>query len=157
MLSFTTIPWIHANDSFNVFSTGNIYLWGDFDQPLPGMPAGGTHLRIMKVSGMDKAGHPPSYSQTMSQPPTYPSQTHYPSQGGPAPPYPSYDPAQSNSPYGMPAPHMQQYSGYGGAETYGGGYGSQPGATEGFHQVPAGPNQTAYYPPQKSKKDCSIQ
>ncbi|KAJ1352586.1 hypothetical protein KIN20_008975 [Parelaphostrongylus tenuis] len=30
-------------------------------------------------------------------------------------------------------------------------------AASGFQQVPAGPNQTAYYPPQKPKKDCCIQ
>ncbi|ETN87272.1 hypothetical protein NECAME_00131 [Necator americanus] len=143
-------------------NSGNIYLWGDFDQPLPGMPAGGTHLRIMKVSGMDKAGHPPSYSQTVSQPPAYPTQSPYPQQGGgAAPPYPSYNPAQSNPGYVMPqSQQQQQYPGYGGGGSYGGGYGDQGGyggPTEGFHQVPAGPNQTAYYPLQKSKKDCSIQ
>ncbi|KAJ1352587.1 hypothetical protein KIN20_008976 [Parelaphostrongylus tenuis] len=46
------------------FSLGIIYLWGDFDQPLPGMPPSCTHLRIMKVSGLDKAGHPPPHSHT---------------------------------------------------------------------------------------------
>ncbi|PIO70743.1 kelch repeat protein [Teladorsagia circumcincta] len=152
-------------------NSGNIYLWGDFDQPLPGMPAGGTHLRIMKVSGMDKAGHPPSYTQTVTQPPAYPSlqPSPYPQPGSAAPPYPSYNPAQTNPGYGMPSPQNpvqpnpgygmppaqnQQYGGDGG---YDGGYGDQGAAASGFQQVPAGPNQTAYYPPQKSKKDCSLQ
>nr|CDJ95920.1 Kelch repeat type 1 domain containing protein [Haemonchus contortus] len=155
-------------------NSGNIYLWGDFDQPLPGMPPGGTHLRIMRVSGMDKAGHPPSYSQTVSQPPVYPSlqPSPYPQPGSAAPPYPAYNPAQTNpgygmpSPqnppqpapgYGMPQPQNQQYGGGYGDAGYGGGYGGQGQATSGFQQVPAGPNQTAYYPPQKPKKDCSLQ
>lgn len=146
-------------------NSGNIYLWGDFDQPLPGMPPGGTHLRILKVSGMDKVGHPPSYNQTVTQPPAYPSMqpSPYPNPGVAAPPYPSYNPAQSNPGYGMqPPPQNPQYGGGGygegtAAPQYGGGGYGEGTAASGFQQVPAGPNQTAYYPPQKSKKDCSIQ
>lgn len=140
-------------------------MWGDFDQPLPGMPPGGTHLRILKVSGMDKVGHPPSYNQTVTQPPAYPSMqpSPYPNPGVAAPPYPSYNPAQSNPGYGMqPPPQNPQYGGGGygegtAAPQYGGGGYGEGTAASGFQQVPAGPNQTAYYPPQKSKKDCSIQ
>ncbi|KAJ1352582.1 hypothetical protein KIN20_008971 [Parelaphostrongylus tenuis] len=67
------------------FSLGIIYLWGDFDQPLPGMPPSCTHLRIMKVSGLDKAGHPPPYSHTVNQPPLYPSTSPLPHSQATAP------------------------------------------------------------------------
>ncbi|KJH44527.1 kelch repeat protein [Dictyocaulus viviparus] len=136
-------------------NSGNIYLWGDFDQPLPGMPQGGTHLRIMRVSGMDKAGHPPSYNQIVNQPPTYPSPSPapYPQAGVAAPPYPAYNPTQTNPSFATPNyPSLQQHDG-----GFRGGSFGQPNLGSSFQQVPAGPNQTAYYPPQKSKKDCSIQ
>ncbi|KAE9416220.1 hypothetical protein Angca_000565 [Angiostrongylus cantonensis] len=141
--------------SIMCFFSGNVYLWGDFDQPLPGMPPVGTHLRIMRVSGMDKAGHPPSYSQTITQPPSYPSPSPflYSQPGVATPPYPSYNPSKTNPSFGMPTNQPQQSYGDG---FFGGNYG-EPSAASGFQQMPAEQNQTTFYPPQKSKKDCCIQ
>ncbi|CAL2047953.1 unnamed protein product [Caenorhabditis brenneri] len=40
--------------------SGTIYVWGDFDQPLPGTQQHGTRLRNLRVSGLEKASHPPA-------------------------------------------------------------------------------------------------
>ncbi|EGT40509.1 hypothetical protein CAEBREN_23492 [Caenorhabditis brenneri] len=155
--------------------SGTIYVWGDFDQPLPGMPQHGTHLRILRVSGLEKASHPPAYSTYNPAPPAYPSldeksggnppypsnpsNQQYPSnpyggQGGQqAPPYPSYNPNQSN--YGnagyQGGPSNDQYGNAG----YGGQPGFDPNQQGGYTQTADG--QNAYYPTQKKKKSCSIQ
>lgn len=164
--------------------SGNIYVWGDFDQPLPGMPPNGTHLRILRVSGLEKASHPPAYSTYNPAPPAYPSldeksgnppypsnpsnqpypSNNYGNQGivacnvqnhkilfsggqGQAPPYPSYNPNQSN--YGnagnQQGPSQDQY----------GNAGYDANQQGGYTQTSDG--QNAYYPTQKKKKSCSIQ
>ncbi|CAD6190601.1 unnamed protein product [Caenorhabditis auriculariae] len=162
-----------------VANSGNIYVWGDFDQPLPGM-SHGTHLRIIRVTGFDQANKPPSYTPTAAPPPpAYPSLSDnsspnpqnyqgYPqSQQQPLPPYPSYNPNQSNpgygnqsapQPYGGQYPGQNQYQGQGqqypGQDQYGGQSNTMypsGGSTDQY------PGQHAVYPPQKNKKDCSIQ
>ncbi|EFO23032.1 hypothetical protein LOAG_05457 [Loa loa] len=47
-------------------NSGIIYLWGDFDQPMPGMPTG-THLRILKITGFESI-KPPSYDEASKKP-----------------------------------------------------------------------------------------
>ncbi|PAV71510.1 hypothetical protein WR25_23380 [Diploscapter pachys] len=121
-------------------NSGNIFVWGDFDQPLPGMPSEGTHLRILKVTGIEKAGHPPTYNQAITQPPAYPSlgggATPYPSGAASPPNYPSYNPNQSNPNYqqpgyGQPAPNtgypQQSYPTQGGSGYNQPGYNAPPG------------------------------
>ncbi|KAI6177567.1 hypothetical protein M3Y97_00921600 [Aphelenchoides bicaudatus] len=71
-------------------NSGNVYVWGDFDDPLPNMQEGTTHVRILRVRGLN-AFHPPSYGA--------------PSGGGQAP-YPAN-------------PSYPQQSGYGGQQPYG--------------------------------------
>ncbi|EGT56867.1 hypothetical protein CAEBREN_22105 [Caenorhabditis brenneri] len=54
---------------FTACHSGTIYVWGDFDQPLPGTQQHGTHLRNLRVSGLEKASHPPAYSTYNPAPP----------------------------------------------------------------------------------------
>lgn len=53
------------DDSGGNFS-GSVYLWGDFDQPMPGMSTG-THLRILKITGFERI-KPPSYDEASKKP-----------------------------------------------------------------------------------------
>ncbi|CAD5217441.1 unnamed protein product [Bursaphelenchus okinawaensis] len=113
--------------------SGNVYVWGDFDDPLPGMQSGQTHVRILRVKGLNTLS-PPSYNQAMgggSQP--YGGNQPYPGSGGNQPypgsgsnqPYPgsggSY-PGQSgnNPPYPGSGGGNQPYPGqqYGGNQPY---------------------------------------
>ncbi|KAF8354550.1 hypothetical protein PRIPAC_96173 [Pristionchus pacificus] len=147
--------------------SGNVYLWGDFDQPLPGMPHG-THLRILRIRGFGQKAAPPSYdAATSASPypsvtpsPTYPSQPiapypqsapAHPPAGQNAPAYPSYAPNPAAG-YSAPGAMPQQGAYQAPGPSYGGDYPRQDG--QGYH---APPGQQAYYPPQeKKKKDCSI-
>ncbi|EJW80701.1 hypothetical protein WUBG_08389 [Wuchereria bancrofti] len=47
-------------------NSGSVYLWGDFDQPMPGMP-NGTHLRILKITGFESI-KPPPYDEASKKP-----------------------------------------------------------------------------------------
>jgi len=125
---------------------GNVYLWGDFDQPLPGMPPSGTHLRILKVNGMG------GQQSSMDQPPPYAQAVSYPTQqqgyGMPQQGYPTQGAYSQPQPYGTPSPPQQQGYGYGAPQPTGFAYG----------QPPTGPpsGQQAYYPPQQKKNECAI-
>jgi len=127
----------------------NAYLIGDFDQPLPGMPPDGTHIRFLKISGFSQL-NPPSYNQALNAPTTYPTGNNpYPSGNNPmyptannpypssTPPYPAQNPpypqqSQFNEPY-PPGRDQGPQRGYAGGEpsTYnmgpGSNYGNQPG------------------------------
>jgi hypothetical protein len=155
--------------------SGSVYIWGDFDQPLPGMPASGTHLRILRVQGLSLK--PPSYDQAMNYPsstPAYPQpnpSTGYPSSdnqsGGHGQPgqggYGYNQPQPNNPPIGQGGYNQQQpqaYPGYNPPMGQGGGYNSPQNPQDSYGQSPPGnfQNQPQYphYPPQEKKKDCSI-
>ncbi|CAJ0565299.1 unnamed protein product, partial [Mesorhabditis spiculigera] len=150
-------------------NSGKVYLWGDHDVPLPGMPQQGTHLRILKslegkgfvhgsnipflVSGMENyKTPPPSYDQSAGH--SVPS---YQQNNTPTPPaYPSYQPMGGQQ---QPAPQMgfntggsspypqNQSSPYpqGGAAPYGGqpSYPTQGGS---YPRQDYGGNQGEYQP-----------
>jgi hypothetical protein len=165
--------------------SGSVYIWGDYDQPLPGMPASGTHLRILRVAMNLK---PPSYDQAMNYPSSTPSYPQ-PNQPGnyPSPDNQSGGYGQSgqggygfNQPQGYSSPPMgqggynQPQGGYnqsqGGYNQPQGGYNTPPVGQGGYPQNPQdsfgpppqgtfpGQQQPQYphYPPQEKKKDCSI-
>ncbi|EFO92481.1 hypothetical protein CRE_14294 [Caenorhabditis remanei] len=120
--------------------SGNIFVWGDFDQPLPRMPPHGTHLRILRVSGLETVSRqPPVYSSFA--PPAYPSVDN--KSGGTNPPYPSD--TYGNQGGGEPA---LPYPCYKGQPEF------DPNQEGGYTQTSDG--QNAYYP-KKKKKSCSIQ
>ncbi|GMT30719.1 hypothetical protein PFISCL1PPCAC_22016 [Pristionchus fissidentatus] len=157
--------------------SGNVYLWGDFDQPLPGMPHG-THLRILRVSGFghkvrypisisaESTAAPPAYedaylSYSSSQPPAPYSQaptSHPPAVGfNGAPAYPSNGYSQPGVMMPQPGAMMPQ-PGAMLPEAYatppGSHYPVVQGNGEGY-QAP--PGQHVYVPPKgKKKKNCSI-
>ncbi|KAI6239133.1 hypothetical protein M3Y99_00616700 [Aphelenchoides fujianensis] len=134
-------------------NSGNVYVWGDFDDPLPGMQHGSTHVRILRVRGLN-AFQPPSYDSSFG--------------GGNQPPYPAGNPAYpsqgyNNHPYGQQGYNQGQYGG-GQSQPYRqqpgnqfGGGGQQFGGGGQFPQGEAPPSYP-YYPPQdeKKKKDCVI-
>ncbi|TMS37219.1 hypothetical protein L596_004196 [Steinernema carpocapsae] len=128
--------------------SGNVYVWGDFDEPLPGMPEEGTHLRVLKVTGFH-LNAPPSYDQSQNY-----SQQPYPGAGGPTGPYP---PAPGGGSYpgagGPTVPNQNPYSQAGG---YPGSSYPQPnqGPYGAQSNTGSGPQQS-HYPPQ-DKKNCTI-
>ncbi|GMR61735.1 hypothetical protein PMAYCL1PPCAC_31930 [Pristionchus mayeri] len=176
VLDLTSFQWTQVPSSMPIplieprlttTNSGNVYLWGDFDQPLPGMPHG-THLRILRVRGFGQKAPPPSYDSASSASPypsANPTPSAYPSQpmapypqsapahppaGHNAPPYPSYAPNASPG-YAAPAA-----GGYAPPPPPGPSYGGDyPRQDHGGYAPP--PGQQAYYPPQeKKKKDCNI-
>uniref|UniRef100_A0A1I7ZAV4 Fibronectin type-III domain-containing protein n=1 Tax=Steinernema glaseri TaxID=37863 RepID=A0A1I7ZAV4_9BILA len=182
----TPMPLPLIEPRLTTSNSGNVYVWGDFDQPLPGMPEAGTHLRILRVSGLNIVA-PPSYNESSM----YPQQ---PQSGGPQQPYPQQPGSQQ--PYPQQPGSQQPYSGYQdpynqqkgpeqyppqhpseapqypqggsqypqGAPQYPQGAPQYPqGAPQGAPQYPQGApeypqggQQYPHYPPQEKKKDCVI-
>lgn len=150
---------------------GQIFLWGDWDQPLPGVTTTGTHLRILRLSNFDAAA---ASSSGGGAPPPYPggSGSGYPQQGGGGYPekggggYP-----QQGGGGGYPQQGGGGYPQQGGGGGYpqqggGGGYPQQGGGV-GYPQQQGYPSQGgsagphAYYPPDQQrtrgkKHKCTI-
>ncbi|MCP9266138.1 hypothetical protein DINM_021621 [Dirofilaria immitis] len=136
-------------------NSGSIYLWGDFDQPLPGMPAG-THIRILKITGFESI-RPPSYDEASKNllylhgsfpihPSLGPTQTSGNTQN--MAPY-----SQNDSSYLQNNPSYSQNQSFSGNRQFPnqGGTPLQPSnASELFT------GQYAYYPPQE-KRNCCLQ
>ncbi|VDN20222.1 unnamed protein product [Gongylonema pulchrum] len=162
-------------------NSGCVYLWGDFDQPLPGMPSG-THLRILKVTGFEGM-KPPPYDEAIRKPtvPPYTPQGPYPAGSTQAYPdlgfaQPGGDTMQNMAPYPQannpPYSQQQQQPPYPPAQSsypqvYLQGQPPQSGAQPYPYPASAPPQQQyggpgpmagqhAYYPPQ-DKQTCSLQ
>lgn len=169
----------------NKFS-GSIYLWGDFDQPMPGMPSG-THLRILKITGFETI-NPPPYDDASKKPASPP----FTPQGSGAADVPSYPTLgfalsgstqnmtqyQQNAPYpqnNLPYPHNEpfypsgqatlsheQLQGYAESGPYPQSENHQNSYQGSTAQPPYGgvpgqyTGQRAYYPPQ-GKQNCCLQ
>uniref|UniRef100_A0A9J2PYC5 Uncharacterized protein n=1 Tax=Ascaris lumbricoides TaxID=6252 RepID=A0A9J2PYC5_ASCLU len=182
-LNLSTFTWIQIpaqmpipliEPRLTATNSGTVYLWGDFDQPLPGMPPG-THVRILKVTGFDNM-NPPPYSQALNQSSTapYPSansfSTPYSSSGaiypsvqggypqlpsGNQPPFqPSTIPYGQPSTQGVPPSYLQQNPYPQSAQGAPPSYTQQSPYPQPPQQAP--PGQYAYYPP-SGKKECSLQ
>ncbi|VDN04668.1 unnamed protein product [Thelazia callipaeda] len=52
----------------------NVYLWGDFDEPIPGISSA-THLRILRVSGFESM-KPPPYNEALEKSTSLPFPSH---------------------------------------------------------------------------------
>jgi len=150
VLDLSTLKWNQIQSQMSVplieprlttAHSGNVYVWGDFDDPLPNMQPGTTHVRILRVRGLN-AFNPPPYGATGGSQPPYPAAQTYPNA-----PY-----GQQN--YGQPSPYGQQPYGnqsYGQSQDQ---YGGPP--PDNYGQPSGAPPQYPYYPPQEKKKDCTI-
>jgi len=148
VLDLSTFKWNQIQSEMSVplieprlttATSGNVYVWGDFDDPLPNMQPGTTHVRILRVRGLNSF-HPPSYNAPFAaQQPPYPAASSY----GQQQPYPNQPSSYGQQPYqNQPYPN----------QSYGG-----PPPSDNYGQQPAAPPQYSYYPPQQEKKkDCSI-
>lgn len=143
---------------------GQIYLWGDIDQPLPGVSSTGTHIRILRLTGI--APKPPSYEQATAYPTATPGgypmqqqqqQPSYPMQQ-PSYPVQQQQPFPPNSaPYGSQQQQQQPF-GYAPPGSYPPQQPPQYGTAYGYQQPPNQQQQHAVYPPSggSKSKDCSI-
>ncbi|CAK5081144.1 unnamed protein product [Meloidogyne enterolobii] len=135
-------------------NSGNVYLWGDFDEPLPGMPPSGTHVRILRIRGLNTTA-PPPYAQATAYP--LPNQqqyggTPYPNAGGGHGWNPSQQGAGNAPPYPGASPYPTGSSPYPtGAAPYPAGSSSYPAGNTGSE------GSYPHYPPQEKKeKDCTL-
>ncbi|CAI2353036.1 unnamed protein product [Caenorhabditis sp. 36 PRJEB53466] len=88
------MPYPLIEPRLTACSSGNVYVWGDYDEPLPGMPPQGTHLRIIRVSGIEKGGSSSNFASVTPTQPPYPS---IPFDGQPS--YPNFQSSTRNQPY----------------------------------------------------------
>ncbi|VDK45739.1 unnamed protein product [Anisakis simplex] len=164
MLNLSTFTWMQIpaqmpipliEPRLTATNSGNVYLWGDFDQPLPGMPAEGTHLRILKMTGFQSA-NPPPYCEALKQPSTAPYPSGDFSSSAPlTAPYPTNTGSGSIYPNPNIGQQQQNISAYPQPQPYSGGAGaaqSGPMAYQQPYQVPYGgqPNNPGFVPPQSS-------
>jgi len=172
VLDLSTFKWNQIQSQMSVplieprlttANSGNVYVWGDSDADFPNMDQGSTHVRILRVRGLNAFNPPPYGAVGSGNQPPYPASSTYPNkQGGQ-----SYGQSGGGQNYGQPGQYPQGNQSYGqqGNQSYGQqpgqGYGQQP--NQGYNQPGQNsygqqdaPPQYPYYPPQEKKKDCCI-